>query len=373
MKAKILLISQDGKLVKQTSEALNEQGYVTVSPEKPSDARELYRKENYDLALIDVNVHETPYDRFVKDLRKNHPDTAIVLITGHSFPYNVIKGEVMDVDGYIVQPLTKEKIVISVNRAVRQNELVRENKRLLLIVTAAKKEWEATVDAIEDPLFVTDFEYNILRANLATFQGLGRGVKEVIGQKCYELMHCSKHEPDECPGKRARDSGEPANDTFSFKGLRRRMTCSVYPQVFPGGGGLVHYLREPASSTEQQAETMAKYERLFDDARLPMLAIDTEDYKVVDANQAAMIFFKYDPEQIFDVDVEELFAPSLRERVVDNIVKQIDNKENPLKVKIATSANEELDAFVIANRIEIGTRGLIQLFVVPLDLLSGGR
>ncbi|OGC39204.1 hypothetical protein A2Y85_00310 [candidate division WOR-3 bacterium RBG_13_43_14] len=373
MKAKILLISQDGKLLQQVTNALTEEGYTTISPERPSDARTLYQKENYNLVLIDVNIHETPYDRFVKDIRKNYPDTAIVLITGHSFPYNVIKGEVMDVDGYIVQPLTQEKIVTSVNRAVRQNELARENKRLLLIVTAAKKEWEATVDAIDDPLFVTDFDYTILRANLATFQGLGRGVKEVIGLKCHELMHCSNHALDDCPGKKARDSGEPATETVSFKGLRRRMTCSVYPQVFPVGGGLVHYLREPAANTEQQAETMAKYERLFDDARLPVLLIDGEDYKVADANQSAIMLFKYDPEQIFDVDVEELFAPSLRETVIDNMMKQLDNKEKPLKVKIMTSVKEEIDAFIIANRIEISQSSLIQLFIIPVDLISGER
>ena len=62
-------------------------------------------------------------------------------------------------------------------------------------MTAAKKEWEATVDAIEDPLFVTDFDYTILRANLATFQTLGKGVKDVVGKKCYVFKASNEPAP----------------------------------------------------------------------------------------------------------------------------------------------------------------------------------
>jgi PAS domain S-box-containing protein len=163
------------------------------------------------------------------------------------------------------------------------------------------------------------------------------------------------------------------NDVILFRGLKQRLNCSVYPQVFAGGGGLVHYLREPVLDTGQQAEAMTKYERLFDDARVPVLFVGSDDYKVADANQKAIELFGYEPEKIFDMDLENLFVESLRENAINNIVQQVQSEEPPLKVKIMDSNRKEVDAFVIANPINIGSTSYIELFVVPVDMLSGAR
>jgi len=248
--------------------------------------------------------------------------------------------------------------------------LIRENKRLLLNITAAKKEWEATVDAIDEPIFVTDFNYNILRANLATYRMLDKGVNEVIGKKCYEIFHCATEVLDDCPGKKAMDSGEPVTDVMPFKGLKKRLNCSVYPQVFAEGGGLVHYLHEPELKPESQAEMMTKYERLFLDAALPVLLIDLEDYKVVDANQKAIELIGYEPESISDKDLEELFVQRVREEVMTNLIKQIEGNSATLKTKILTNDGREVDVYVITNAVVIGTRRFGEIFVIPVDSLK---
>jgi PAS domain S-box-containing protein len=373
MKAKILLISHDDDLTKLISNVLKKEGHKVTCSDVPSSAVTKCREEKYDLVFIDVYIREIAYDKLVGDVKKAYPETEIVLVTTYAFPESMAKGQVLDISGYLIKPLSEAKIRNVTDRALRQGVLARENRRLLLTVTAAKKEWEATVDAIEDPIFVTDFDYTILRANLATFQKLGKGVNEVIGKKCYKVFHCADHALDDCPGKNARDSGEPASDTVLFKGLKLRLSCSVYPQVFAGGGGLVHYLREPVLDTGQQAETMTKYERLFDDARIPILFVGSDDYKVMDANQKAIELFGYEPEKIFDMDLEDLFVDSLRETTINNIIQQVQSKEPPLKIKVMDCNKKEIDAFIIANPINIGSASYIELFVVPVHMLSGAR
>lgn len=373
MKAKILLISHDDDLTKSISKALEKEGHKVTCLDVPSSAATKCREEKFDLVFIDVYIREIAYDKLVGDVKKAYSETEIVLVTTYAFPESMAKGQVLDISGYLIKPLSETKIKSVTERALRQGELARENRRLLLSVTAAKKEWEATVDAIEDPIFVTDFDYTILRANLATFQKLGKGVKEVVGKKCYKVFHCADHAPDDCPGKKARDSGEPANDVILFRGLKQRLSCNVYPQVFAGGGGLVHYLREPILDTGQQAEAMTKYERLFDDARVPVLFIGSDDYKVADANQKAIELFGYEPEKIFDMDLENLFVESLRETAINNIVQQVQSEEPPLKVKVMDSDKKEIDVFIIANPINIGSASYIELFVIPVDMLSGAR
>jgi PAS domain S-box-containing protein len=373
MKAKILIVSQDLDGQKLLSKTLEDLKHTVKTSDVPATTVTKCKEEYYDLVFVDAHIREIPHEQLVMDIKKACPETEIVIITSYAFPESVAKGEALDIIGYLIQPLSEAKIKNITNRALRQGELARENRRLMVAVTAAKKEWEATVDAIEDPIFITDFDYNILRANLATFRELGKGVNEVIGKKCYEIFHCSSHALDNCPGKQARDTGEPVSETISFKGLKQRRSCNVYPQVFVSGGGLVHYLREAVSNVAQQAETMAKYERLFDDARIPILFVDGDDYKVIDANRRAIEIFGYTPEIIFDMDLENLFAQSLRETAIDNIIEQVEKGATPLKMKILNEDTTEHDAFVVANPVEIGSKKYIQLFVIPVNLFSSSR
>ena len=373
MKAKILVVSHDNDLIAAITQTLEKEGHKVTLCDVPSSAGGKCKEEKFDLVFIDVYIREIAYDQLVGDLKKAYPGTEIVLVTTYAFPESMAKGQVLDISGYLIKPLSGAKIRGVADRALRQGELARENRRLLLAVTAAKKEWEATVDAIEDPLFVTDFDYTILRANLATFQKLGKGVNDVLGKKCYAVFHCADHALGDCPGKQARDSGEPVSETVHFRGLKQKLNCSVYPQVFAGGGGLVHYLREPVLDTEQQAETLTKYERLFDDARIPILLVGSSEYKVMDANQRAIELFKYDPEKIFDMDLEELFVESLRETAINNIVQQVQDGESPLKTKVLDSEKKQIDAFAIANPTNIGSTSFIEIFIIPVDILSGTR
>lgn len=370
MKAEILIVSQDPERIKEITNSLEKEGHKLSSTNDAEVCLGRCKAEPIDLIFIDTNTPALPYSRLISDIKKITPETEIIAITSYAFPEAMIKAETQDVNSFLILPLTAEKIKIITNRALRQGELIRENRRLLLAITAAKKEWEATVDAIEDSIFVTDFDYNILRANLATFRKLGKGVNEIVGHKCYKIFHRTDKPPSDCPGKRARDSGEPNTEAILFKGLRQRLTCSVYPQVFAAGGGLVHYLREPLITTEYHAEMMAKYERLFDDANIPVLLVSLEDYKIVDANQKALELMGREPEKILNADVEDLFAGSMSEATMGGLIKQLQENKGALKSKILDNNNNEIDIYVLANTIEIGANRIAEIFLIPFDLLQ---
>ncbi len=52
---------------------------------------------------------------------------------------------------------------------------------LFAIVERAKKEWQATFDAMDDPLAIVDGKARILRMNRAFFKGLGADPREILG------------------------------------------------------------------------------------------------------------------------------------------------------------------------------------------------
>ncbi|MEO0137444.1 MAG: PAS domain-containing protein [candidate division WOR-3 bacterium] len=367
MKAKILVLSQDNEIVKEIKNILEGIGHTIKSANTADGCLSLCKSEHFDVIFVDTHIPTLPFHLLIPDLKKICPESEIILISGHTVPEALVKLEAYQLNNFLILPLNAERLKLTLNRALRQLELLKENRRLLLTVTAAKKEWEATVDAIEEPIFVTDFDYKILRANLATFQMLGKGVYEVIGKKCYELLHCSNEPVPDCPGKRARDSGEPVTDTLSFKGIKKRMTCSVYPQVFADGGGLVHYLHEPITTTEQEAQAMAKYERLFDDGIIPIIVVSTEDYKITDANQAALRLLKYDPENLVDMDWENIFAQDVRENTIREILSQISNGKAIVKSKLLDKNYKEIEVEIFANPVEIGNLQFLELFFVESE------
>lgn len=368
MKANICVVSQELDAVKSLVTTLQDMGHQVVTCEVPSTVVTRCKEAKFDVIFIDALIHS--YDEMIIDVNNACPGTEVVVITTYAFPESMITSDALSIVGYLIKPFTEAKIKNITARALRQGELSRENRRLLVAVTSAKKEWEATVDAIEDPIFIADFDYTIIRANLALFQKLGKGVKEVIGRKCYEILHASPHELDQCPGKRARDTGEPVSETRMFAGLKQRCLCSVYPQVFASRGGLVHYLHEPSVDIKQQAKTLTKYERLFDDASIPIIFVSADELQVTDANQKAIALFGYEPEDILNIDLESLFTKPLRETIINNIMEQARHGEPPLKVKLLDHSMNEIDAFVIANAVEIDKENYIELFIIPVDILS---
>ncbi len=368
MNAKILMISQDLDLIATMEGVLNSDGHDVTTCGKPKQVISFIRENSFDVIFLDVHMRDAPYEKIVEVIAKVAAESVLVLITSYAFP-DVAKHDRAGVGIYLVQPLSEEKIRNSVSRALHQASLSQENRRLLSTVTEAKKQWEATVDAIDDPIFLTDFNYNILRANLSTYRGLGKGVDDVLGKKCYEVFHCSDNVLDDCPGKRAMLSGEMASDVMRFKGLRKKLSCDVYPQVF-SGGGLVHHLHAPTVSYETQAEMMTTYERVFDDAAVPILLVDLDDYKVIDANQRALEFFAREPERMFNTDLENLFAPGETELLVSSLTEQLQTPAMSFRTTVIDGRGKEKEVYVVVSSIDVRSRHMAGVLVVPVDLLG---
>ncbi|MCX6685917.1 MAG: PAS domain-containing sensor histidine kinase [Methanoregula sp.] len=63
----------------------------------------------------------------------------------------------------------------------------------------AEEEWERTFDAVPDLITLIDLNHRILRVNRAMAEKLCIKPDEAVGQKCYEVVHCTNNPPDICP------------------------------------------------------------------------------------------------------------------------------------------------------------------------------
>ncbi|MBC8263925.1 MAG: GAF domain-containing protein [Anaerolineales bacterium] len=104
-----------------------------------------------------------------------------------------------------------------------------ENAQTFQNVVRAKREWEATFDAITEGIFMLDEEFNILRVNVAFAKMLDTTPAKLIGQKCYRVLHDRDAPPHYCPKIETMETGEPQTIEVREPSLGKDLRLSSHP------------------------------------------------------------------------------------------------------------------------------------------------
>ena len=80
------------------------------------------------------------------------------------------------------------------------------------------KEWQQTFDAITDIVALISPTYELIRVNRAGCQGIGKKLSELIGRKCYEVVHGLDRPIEGCPCARSLKTKRPGSGEFSSGG-----------------------------------------------------------------------------------------------------------------------------------------------------------
>ncbi len=90
------------------------------------------------------------------------------------------------------------------------------NAQLFHMVEHAKKEWEETFDSISDLVAIIDRDCRIIRANKALARKLKKHPRQIVGEKCYELLHCQDEPVADCPHMKTLQSKQPASGEIAY-------------------------------------------------------------------------------------------------------------------------------------------------------------
>ncbi len=104
-----------------------------------------------------------------------------------------------------------------------------QNAQTFQNVLRAKREWEETFDAITEGIFMLDEEFNILRVNVAFAKMLGTTPAQLIGKKCYRVLHNRNDPPSYCPKIETMQTGEPRTIEVREPSLEKDLLLSSYP------------------------------------------------------------------------------------------------------------------------------------------------
>ncbi|HEY5286500.1 MAG TPA: HD domain-containing phosphohydrolase [Solirubrobacteraceae bacterium] len=147
----LLIVDDDDALRHWAERVVRERGYGCDAAANAADARELLSRDGYQLALLDVNMPGESGVGLLSHIRREHPDTAVVMVTGEDDPKLAMDAIELGAFGYMVKPVGAGELLINVANAMHRRSRELESRRMLQSLrAAADQRGNRLEDALED-------------------------------------------------------------------------------------------------------------------------------------------------------------------------------------------------------------------------------
>jgi len=121
--ATILIVDDELSVRHVIEQILRRNGHVCTLAATAEEARAHLCQTVFDLILLDIIMPEESGLELLRFLKDSHVDSAIVMITGIDDPQLADKALHQGAYDYIVKPIHKNRVLFSVNNAIRRREL----------------------------------------------------------------------------------------------------------------------------------------------------------------------------------------------------------------------------------------------------------
>ncbi|MGA2300625.1 MAG: sigma-54 dependent transcriptional regulator [Candidatus Acidiferrum sp.] len=129
-KAHLLLIDDDANTLASLARAFRLAGHEATVCDNALRAAELIQNERFDLILSDVVMPGKSGLELLEELKKSGLQTPIVLISGQANIEMAVKATRLGALDFLEKPLTTDKLLVTVENALRLSRLEDENREL---------------------------------------------------------------------------------------------------------------------------------------------------------------------------------------------------------------------------------------------------
>jgi DNA-binding response OmpR family regulator len=157
---KILVVEDDVKLNQIVCSHLADNGYSTRGCLNANDAYDEMYTNIYDLIISDIMMPNISGFEFAKTVRGINSAIPILFMTARDDIASKQKGFRLGIDDYMVKPIELDELVLRVGALLRRANIAAAKKLSVGNLTLNADENSASVDGIDIPVTVRDF--NIL-------------------------------------------------------------------------------------------------------------------------------------------------------------------------------------------------------------------
>jgi DNA-binding response OmpR family regulator len=120
---KILLAEDDFDLSNVLIQYLQLHNFDVVWAENGVKALEIFKKNSFDICILDVMMPKMDGFILAEELIKINPETPFVFLTAKQLKEDKIKGLQLGADDYIVKPFEVEELILRLNNILKRREL----------------------------------------------------------------------------------------------------------------------------------------------------------------------------------------------------------------------------------------------------------
>jgi len=128
----ILIVDDDKIILDSLCEFLNLEGYQTKGAESLAQATNELQKQSYCLVITDVNMSDGNGFELLDIIGEKYPQTVTIMITGYGTIENAVRAIKLGAYDYLTKPIIDDELRLVVEKAVKQQMLMRENQELKL-------------------------------------------------------------------------------------------------------------------------------------------------------------------------------------------------------------------------------------------------
>src|SRR2546426_3163662 len=131
---RILVVDDDQGLLHLLKMRLMAMGFDVASCTKGEEAIAQARREVFDLAITDLCLPGLDGLTVMEELRLIHPHLPVLILTAHGSIPNAVEAMQKGAYGYLTKPFDDKELTVYIEKALGQQRMSREIKRLKLLV-----------------------------------------------------------------------------------------------------------------------------------------------------------------------------------------------------------------------------------------------
>jgi DNA-binding NtrC family response regulator len=131
MAGRILIVDDETDMLLLLNRIISEEtDHVVVTESDPKKALDLFRQETFDLVITDLKMPKMNGVKLLESLKEIRVDTPVVIMTAYATIETAVEATRKGAYDYITKPFRRERILMTVDKVMQWQAVVRENQTL---------------------------------------------------------------------------------------------------------------------------------------------------------------------------------------------------------------------------------------------------
>jgi len=126
----VMIVDDEPSILQSLSGILSDEGFETFTASNGYEALKRIEQEAPDLVLLDIWMPGLDGIETLKEIKKSNPVIQVIIITGHGTIETAVNATKLGAFDLIEKPLSIDKVIVAINRALNYRRLEEENKYL---------------------------------------------------------------------------------------------------------------------------------------------------------------------------------------------------------------------------------------------------